>query len=215
MVSHNPLPKVSVLAPADLRPPRKGEVTPSSPVATTIRTEERISRLTIVEVARSWIGTPYRHQAALKGVGCDCLGLLIGVWRELGGEAGAVPPYTPDWAEAMGRETFAEGLREHLIEIDPRAAREGDLVLFRWRSHLPAKHGAILTAPDRIVHAQERAAVTEVALSDWWRRRMAYAFEFTHRPSPPCGERVWVRGVERRVERRYPAPNPSPQGGGE
>ena len=25
---------------------------------------------------RSWIGTPYRHQASLKGVGCDCLGLL-------------------------------------------------------------------------------------------------------------------------------------------
>jgi NlpC/P60 family putative phage cell wall peptidase len=130
----------------------------------------------IVAAARGWIGTPYRHQAALKGVGCDCLGLLIGVWRELGGEAGAVPPYTSDWAEAMGRETFAEGLREHLREIDLGEAREGDLVLFRWRSHLPAKHGAILTARDRMVHAQEKAAVTEVALSDWWRRRVAYTF---------------------------------------
>ena len=28
-----------------------------------------------------WIGTPYRHQASLKGVGCDCLGLVRGVWR--------------------------------------------------------------------------------------------------------------------------------------
>jgi NlpC/P60 family putative phage cell wall peptidase len=130
-------------------------------------------------VARSWIGTPYRHQAALKGVGCDCLGLLIGVWREVtGGEAGPVPPYTPDWAEAMGRETFVEGLREYLREIAPGEAREGDLVLFRWRAHLPAKHAAILTAPDLMVHAQEKAVVTEVPVSDWWRRRMAFAFEF-------------------------------------
>jgi NlpC/P60 family putative phage cell wall peptidase len=142
-----------------------------------------------VEIARSWIGTPYRHQAALKGIGCDCLGLLIGVWRELeglrGGGRDAVPPkkilvpaYTPDWAESLGRETFAEGLREHLFEIDVDEAQEGDLVLFRWRAHLPAKHGAILTARRRMVHAQEGAAVTEVAVSDWWRRRMAYAFAF-------------------------------------
>ncbi|MEM1422329.1 MAG: peptidase P60, partial [Pseudomonadota bacterium] len=33
--------------------------------------------------ASRWIGTPYRHQASLRGVGCDCLGLLRGVWRAL------------------------------------------------------------------------------------------------------------------------------------
>ena len=27
----------------------------------------------IVAAARGWIGTPYRHQGARKGVGCDCL----------------------------------------------------------------------------------------------------------------------------------------------
>jgi NlpC/P60 family putative phage cell wall peptidase len=105
--------------------------------------------------------------------------LLVGVWRELGGEAVGLPPYTRDWAEASGRETFADGLREYLREIDVEAAREGDLLLFRWRSHLPAKHGAILTARDRMVHAQEGAAVTEVAVSAWWRRRMAYGFSFS------------------------------------
>ncbi len=28
-----------------------------------------------------WLGTPYRHQGRRKGVGCDCLGLVLGVWR--------------------------------------------------------------------------------------------------------------------------------------
>lgn len=138
---------------------------------------ERVSRCAIVAAARSWIGTPYRHQGRLKGVGCDCLGLLIGVWWELTREeAGPLPPYTPDWAEAQGRETFAEGLRQRLAEIDPREAREGDLMLFRWRAHLPAKHAAILTGRDRMVHAQEGARVAEVPLSGWWRRRMAFGF---------------------------------------
>ena len=40
-----------------------------------------ITRDAIVAEARAWIGTPYRHQASLKGVGCDCLGLVRGVWR--------------------------------------------------------------------------------------------------------------------------------------
>jgi NlpC/P60 family putative phage cell wall peptidase len=139
-----------------------------------------VSRAKIIAAARGWIGTPYRHQGALKGVGCDCLGLLIGVWRELGGgETGTIPPYTPDWAEALKREAFAEGLRAYLKEIDVAEARGGDMLLFRWRAHQPAKHAGILTAPDRMVHAQERASVAEVALSAWWKRRAAYAFAFS------------------------------------
>ena len=138
-----------------------------------------VGRSDIVAAARGWIGTPYRHQGALKGVGCDCLGLLIGIWREVaGGEPEAPPPYTPDWAEAHGREAFAEAARRHLVEIPIGEAQTGDVVLFRWRAHLPAKHAAILTGPDTMVHAQEHARVAEVALGAWWRRRMAYAFAF-------------------------------------
>lgn len=135
------------------------------------------TRADIVAAARGWLGTPYRHQASLKGVGCDCLGLLAGVWREVGGaDVGPLPAYTPDWAEAAGRETFAEGARRLLREIEPAEAAAGDMVLFRFRPHLPAKHGAILTSPTTMIHAQEGAAVAEVALGHWWRRRMAFAF---------------------------------------
>jgi NlpC/P60 family putative phage cell wall peptidase len=49
-------------------------------------------------------------------------------------------------------------------------------VLFRWRANLPAKHAAIVTAPDLMVHAHDGAAVAEVAIAPWWRRRLAYAF---------------------------------------
>lgn len=49
-------------------------------------------RTRIIAEARAWIGTPYRHQGSLKGVGCDCLGLVCGVWRALNG---AEPEATP------------------------------------------------------------------------------------------------------------------------
>ena len=40
-------------------------------------------RAAIVAAARGWLGTPYRHQASVRGEGADCLGLVRGVWREL------------------------------------------------------------------------------------------------------------------------------------
>ena len=133
----------------------------------------------IVVEARAWIGTPYLHQASLKGVGCDCLGLLRGVWRAVVGEEPEAPaPYTPDWAEAGRQDTLVEAARRHLVEAESRDIRPGDILLFRWRDGLPAKHCAIATAPDRMIHAHDGAAVCEVALSPWWRMHLAGLFRF-------------------------------------
>lgn len=143
-----------------------------------------LDRDRIVAEARAWIGTPYRHQASLKGVGCDCLGLIRGVWRTLyGAEPEATPAYAPDWAEATGAEALAAAAQRHMIGIDPRAFSSGDLLLFRWRSGFPAKHAAIATAADLMVHAHDGAAVAEVVIAPWWRRRLAYVFRFPDLPA--------------------------------
>ena len=138
------------------------------------------SRSHAVSIARTWLGTPYHHQASLKGVGTDCLGLIRGIWRELyGAEAPeALPAYTRDWAEAQGRETLIEAARRHLVEIPRFEARPGDVLVFRWRRGSLAKHCAILSKPTAIIHALEGAPVSEVALSPWWRRHTAAAFRF-------------------------------------
>lgn len=136
-------------------------------------------RTRIVAEARAWIGTPYRHQASRKGVGCDCLGLVRGVWREVFGAEPELPPaYSADWAEASGRETLAEAAARHLVPIEIASAQPGDVLLFRWRAALPAKHAAILVASDRMVHAHDGHAVSEVYFASWWRRRLAFAFAF-------------------------------------
>jgi len=139
-----------------------------------------VTRAEIVRLARAWIGTPYHHQASLAGVGTDCLGVVRGVWRALYGcEPGILPPYTRDWAEGSGRETLLEAARQHLVEIDRVDVLPGDVLVFRLRPTLPAKHAAILATGTTMIHAMEGAPVAEVAFAPWWQRRLAGVFSFS------------------------------------
>jgi NlpC/P60 family putative phage cell wall peptidase len=136
-------------------------------------------RTHIVSLARSWLGTPYHHQASLRGIGCDCIGLVRGIWRDLyGPEPQRLPAYTRDWAEGSGRETLLEAARDHLLELRPSEAQPGDVLVFRWRRDMLAKHCAILSTPTAMIHALEGAVVSEVSLSPWWHRHLAGAFQF-------------------------------------
>lgn len=136
----------------------------------------------VIAAARSWLGTPYHDQASLKGVGCDCLGLARGVWREVAGdEPFSIPPYSRDWGETGPREVLAEGARAMMIEVAPAGAGPAALVLFRMRPSAIAKHVGILTAPDTFIHAYERLGVVEEPLTRLWRRRIAFSFVFPER----------------------------------
>ncbi len=136
---------------------------------------------------QSWLGTPYHDQASLKGVGCDCLGLARGVWRELvGPEPFPIPPYSRDWGETGPREVLAEGARAMMPEIDPCDVGPGALVLFRMKPRAIAKHVGILTGSDSFLHAYERLGVIEEPLTSVWRRRIAFAFLFPQPAAPEC-----------------------------
>ena len=138
-----------------------------------------LARDAIVAEARRWLGTPYRHQASVIGVGADCLGLVRGVWRGvIGAEPEKTPAYTPDWAEALGEESLLDAARRHMAEIAVGAACAGDVLLFRMALGSPAKHAAIVSGEDRIIHAYWGRAVCETRLVPWWKRRIAAAFQF-------------------------------------
>lgn len=145
-----------------------------------------VTRAAILAEARTWIGTPYHHQASLRGAGVDCIGLVRGVYRAIvGREAEAIPGYGPDWSETTGEETLIAAARRHLAETPIEAARTGDVLIFRYRDRYLAKHAAILVGSNSsplgtgsIIHAIEGARVCEVPLTPWWRRRIAAAFTF-------------------------------------
>jgi NlpC/P60 family putative phage cell wall peptidase len=133
----------------------------------------------VIAAARGWLGTPYHDQASLKGVGCDCLGLARGVWREIvGPEPEPLPPYSRDWGEVGPREVLVEGALKWLVPQPLHEVAAGSLVLFRMRRRAVAKHIGILTGSGRFVHAVENLGVIEQALTPDWGRRVAFAFLF-------------------------------------
>ena len=142
-----------------------------------------MSRPDVVAAARGWIGTPYLHQASLRGAGTDCLGLLRGVWREVqGAEPEAVPPYTRDWSEPSGEEALWSAALRHL---EPGRGEAGEVLLFRMRAGSVAKHVGIAArvgpAPT-FVHAYSGHAVVESALSRPWAHRVVARFAFPVAP---------------------------------
>ncbi|SPF80825.1 peptidase [Pseudoprimorskyibacter insulae] len=134
----------------------------------------------IVALARRWIGTPYVHQASVRGAGCDCLGLLIGIWRDAFGAIPEVPPnYSRDWAEPQGDERLWAAGQRHLIARPVSEAEAGSVLLFRMRDGAIAKHLGIEAKPgDSFIHAYSGHGVVESPLSLPWRRRIVARFAF-------------------------------------
>lgn len=142
--------------------------------------------------ARAYLGTPYRHQGSRRGIGCDCLGLIRGVWRALYGDEPEDPgAYTTDWSARGGPDRLLDAALRHLTPIAVGDAEPGDVVLFAWRAGGPATHCGILDAPAhepaghavpakarRMIHAYEGSAVVSSPLPLAWQRRIVGAFRF-------------------------------------
>ena len=135
---------------------------------------------TVVRSARGWIGTPYVHQMSVKGAGCDCLGLVRGVWRDVLGQEPETPPaYSQDWSEASGQERLWAAALRHL---KPCAGHvPGSVLLFRMRDAGVAKHlGIAADGPSgpSFIHAYSGHGVVESALTAPWARRVVARFNF-------------------------------------
>ena len=133
----------------------------------------------VVAEARRWIGTPYVDQQTVRGAGCDCLGLVRGVWRAVvGPEPTEVPPYTRDWGETGPVEVMMAGALKWMVQVPRPEAGAGAVVLFRMRAGAIAKHCGILTGNGTMVHARERLGVIEEPYTETWQRRAVAAFQF-------------------------------------
>ena len=138
-----------------------------------------LPRARIVAAARAWIGTPYQHQASVRGVGADCLGLVRGLWRELiGPEPEPIPPYAPDWTDRGGAEALHSAFEHWFERVEVAHASPGDVILFRIDAGSPIKHAAVLVSAQTIAHAYWGRAVVESRFSPWWRARVGAAFSF-------------------------------------
>lgn len=106
---------------------------------------------------REWIGTPFHEQAAAKGAGCDCKGLLWGAAREIG-----FPEANTPYAEFIGYDLWKRGgvpsdlLKEGMAALFDQVPFEkrkpGDIFLCRMRRG-SVGHLAVYAGRDRAIHA--------------------------------------------------------------
>ncbi len=87
-------------------------------------------RQLIVKEAREWLGTRFHHQARLKGVGSDCIGLVIGTCRTLG----LVDPEfdVTSYPRVPDGKTLIELGDEYMTRIPYAGLELGDVVVIRW-----------------------------------------------------------------------------------
>lgn len=144
-----------------------------------------IGDLAAAEV-KTWLGTPYHHQASVKGVGCDCLGLVRGVYRGIVGPEPARPPnYSPGWDEVAKQDVMLTAFRSYLVEVPDYGCLPetwnflpGDVLIFRMKPGAVAKHCGIVTESGQFVHSHTGRGTVEIELSDWWRDRIVGLFTF-------------------------------------
>lgn len=141
--------------------------------------QNQIPATRVVEAARSWLGTPYVHQASLKGVGCDCLGLVRGVWRELQGrEPMPLPNYSSVWSETGNEEQLLLAATRCMHPVKSGCRQPGDILVFRMRTNALAKHAGILCGDQYFIHAYQGSSVASSAFCSFWQRRVAGVFRF-------------------------------------
>ncbi len=143
-------------------------------------TAPALTRAAVVAEARSWLGTPFAHQQALKGVGVDCAQLVIATAQALG-YAGdlKVGGYgqNPDPALLIGT------LGARMEEINPLEALPGDVLLLRWDAN-PSHLAMVTEATGRgyegmvMLHCRADSGVVEHHVGRAWLRRVCAAYRF-------------------------------------
>jgi cell wall-associated NlpC family hydrolase len=161
--------------PGGVRPRRPTLPPPAPPPA---------SGATVVALARSLIGTPYRSGGA-DPRGFDCSGFTQHVFLQLGV---ALPRTVLEQAAAGNR-------------VDRRDLREGDLVFFAIDGRT-VSHVGIVVSADRFVHApSSRGSVREESLGiAYWQTRYATARRVGRpRVCPPSREALRRGHAEARL----------------
>jgi cell wall-associated NlpC family hydrolase len=139
----------------------------------------------IVACARSWLGTRFAHQGRLKRTqthqgGVDCLGLLVGVARELDIHGKDGLPLAQldetDYAHYPDTVHLRWQLSRAMQEFPVDQIQPGDVVLMSIDGH--PQHLGIIAKPYTgmgytLIHAYAPARkVVEHALDDYWQSKV-------------------------------------------
>ena len=115
-------------------------------------------------IAKEWLGTPFIEGAAIKNVGCDCAGLLEGVFQTLG-------EVTP----ARDGQNLEQALANANYLFEAQTPTAGDILLFRANDNF---HVGILSANNTIIHAHWTRGVIENRFGSWFICRLVKIYRY-------------------------------------
>lgn len=139
----------------------------------------------MVKEAYSWLGTPHRNCAKVKGKGVDCGMLLIGVLEGAGRvekNAIAIKPYSNEWHLHHSEEWFKNYVAQYCDEIPAENIQAGDFLLYQFGRC--CSHGAIYVGDNMIIHAVVEQGVILSSMDDSMlfdrhgKSRLRYAYRF-------------------------------------
>jgi len=117
--------------------------------------KEKELRDKIIAEAKSWIRTPYHHEAGVKGAGVDCGYFLIKVFSESGCMPDIKPAHYPkDFMCHRDNEWFVETILQFAKEItgyEQKDYKPADVVVFRQGRIFC--HGSIILDWPMIIHS--------------------------------------------------------------
>jgi len=130
----------------------------------------------VVAAARALIGTPFRHQGRLPGVGLDCAGLGIAVAKSIGIDITDFSGYPRTPFDGMLKKMF--DVQDYLQQIDINNIEAGDVLLLRIKS--APQHVAIYVGGGYMVHAYQTVGkVVEQRIDETWNKKIVAAYRFS------------------------------------
>ncbi len=135
----------------------------------------------VVSKAREWIGTPFHHQGRLKGIGCDCLGMLIGVAQEMNLTSSGILIHDLDntnYSRTPNVQEMHSKLEKYFQAIEIENILDGDILLMEV-DNSPQHLGIVATHSTgclSVIHALNRIGVSEHILTEAWKKRIYKAY---------------------------------------
>jgi cell wall-associated NlpC family hydrolase len=115
-----------------------------------------INRSEFIESAKEWIGTPWRHNQCLKGVGVDCVRFLHSIATEYSIDLAPMPR---QYRRNVVNDSIFAYMRSHFREIELADAQIGDILVFRF-DNVPHHVGLVSSLnPLSVIHASASSGV--------------------------------------------------------
>lgn len=132
----------------------------------------------LIEEALSWKGTPFFHKIRKKGVGADCLGLVLGAWEIVNNVQ-----FERDlmYNLPLNLQTNYTKLEVQFFEIVHKIPisqkQNGDVICFQFSNQqLHLAYYAQRKGIETLVHSRMNIGVTEEAYSSFWKSKTYKTF---------------------------------------